>query len=87
MTCVSCGSPVVQAAPRRRGQPAICARCALTASEAIACCDRCHTWRSCRWLAGRWLCVTRRRSCFAAALRENGARRLLGAIKEGEHDD
>jgi len=36
MTCVSCGSPVVQAAPRRRGQPAICARCALTASEAIA---------------------------------------------------
>ncbi len=26
----------------------------------------------------------KRRSCFAAALRENGARRLLGAIKEGD---
>ena len=54
-------------------------------TAAVAKCARCQTWRTCRWLAGKgWLCVTKRRSCFAAALRENGARRLLGAIKEGQ---
>ena len=83
MTCVSCGAVVP--GPARRGQPPVCARCALAVSEAVACCARCSTWRSCRWLAGHgWLCVARRRSCFTAALRENGARRLLGAIKEGD---
>ena len=85
MICVSCGAHVERPHPYRRGQPAICARCALVPREAIAYCDRCHTWRACRWLAGQWLCITKRHSCFAIALRENGARRLLGAVKEGEH--
>ena len=52
----------------------------LGAVSAMARCSRCHHWRECRPFpeARGWLCVRR---CYPAALRMQGARRLLRAVQ------